>query len=112
MWQKHHMTDYEDKIFKALSDPIRRKILDLVRDTPGMNVNELSIKLEISRFGAMKHLKLLESAKLVISRKEWKEKKLFINATPIKQVLGRWITKYENQWADRLEKLKIEVEED
>lgn len=101
-----------DDVFKALADPVRREILDILRKDPGMNVNELSERFEMSRYGVMKHLRVLESANLVVGRKEWKEKKLYLNAIPIKQITDRWISKFEGEWASRLHNLKNIVEED
>lgn len=83
-----------DEVFKALSDPNRRRILDIVREQPGINVNELTKQFQFSRFATMKHLKVLEDSKLILSKKEWKDKKLYLNAVPIQQIYDRWISMY------------------
>lgn len=101
-----------DDVFKALADPNRRKILDIVRDQPGINVNELSKHFEFSRFATMKHLKILEDAKLILGKKEWKDKRLYINAVPIQMIYERWIRNYEGQWASSLSKLKDIIEKE
>ncbi|MCX6118861.1 MAG: metalloregulator ArsR/SmtB family transcription factor [Proteobacteria bacterium] len=101
-----------DDVFKALADSNRRKILDIVRDQPGINVNDLSQFFDFSRFATMKHLKILQEAKLVLSSKDGKEKNLFINAVPIQTIYERWIRNYEGHWASSLIKLKGRIEED
>ncbi len=99
-----------DEVFKALSDPSRRKILDIVRDQPGINVNDLAVNFEVSRFSIMKHLRVLEDAGLIISKREWKDKKLYLNAVPLRMIYERWIKKYEDTWASLLIKLKHAAE--
>ncbi len=102
----------DDKIFKALADPNRRMILDIIRDKPGINVNELSEHFEFSRYATMKHLRILEQAKLVIGKKEWKEKRLYLNAVPIQQIYSRWISHYIGKWVSSLSKLKQSSEKE
>ncbi|MCX6126384.1 MAG: metalloregulator ArsR/SmtB family transcription factor [Proteobacteria bacterium] len=101
-----------DEVFKALADPNRRKILDIVRDQPGINVNDLSQHFDFSRFATMKHLRLLEEAKLLLGKKEGKDKRLYINAVPIQMIYERWIRNYEGHWAASLTKLKGRIERD
>jgi DNA-binding transcriptional ArsR family regulator len=101
-----------DEVFKALADRNRRKMLDMVRDNPGMNVNELAEHFEFSRYAVMKHLKILEAAKLLLPKREWKEKKLYLNAIPIREIHDRWISKYSGEWASRLTKLKNDLEKE
>ncbi len=101
-----------DEVFKALADPNRRKILDIVRDNPGINVNELSEYFQSTRYGTMKHIKLLEEANLLVSSRQWKEKKLHINAIPIQMIYERWISKYSQDWAASLTNLKKQLEGD
>ena len=99
-----------DDVFKALADSSRRKILDIVLGSPGINVNELTEHFEFSRYATMKHLRVLEDAKLIISKREWKDKRLYLNAVPIRLIYERWIRKYEGQWASSLINLKIIAE--
>ena len=101
-----------DLVFKALADGNRRTMLDLIRDQPGINVNELSSHFEFSRYATMKHLKVLEEAELVVARREWKEKQLYLNATPLQTIYDRWISGYTQKWATSLAKLKHRAEED
>lgn len=99
-----------DDVFKALADPNRRKILDIVHSRPGINVNELTEHFEFSRYNTMKHLKLLESAKLVTSKREWNNRLLYLNAVPIQMIYDRWITKFSGEWASKLTKIKSNLE--
>jgi DNA-binding transcriptional ArsR family regulator len=99
-----------DEVFKALADPSRRRILDLVRERPGINVNELTEHFDFSRFATMKHLKVLEEARLVLGKKEWKEKRLYLNAVPIQMIYDRWISRYAGKWAKSLINLKDQTE--
>ena len=99
-----------DKIFKILADKSRRQILDLVKNKPGINVNELTECFEFSRFAVMKHLKLMEEAELIISRKSGKNKLLYINAMPIQYIYDRWISKFSQAWASELSELKYSLE--
>jgi len=101
-----------DKIFKALSDKSRRQILDLVKNKPGINVNELTEYFEFSRFAVMKHLKIMEDAELIISQKSGKNKLLYINAMPIQYIYDRWISKFSQVWASGLSQLKYSLEQE
>jgi DNA-binding transcriptional ArsR family regulator len=101
-----------DAVFKALADPSRRKILDLVGAHPGINVNDLSGHFEFSRYGTMKHLRVLEDAGLILGKKDWKEKRLYLNAVPIQMIYDRWISKYAGKWSAALTKLKENAEKD
>lgn len=99
-----------DKIFKILADKNRRQILDLVKQKPGINVNELSDHFEFSRFAVMKHLKLMEDAEVIIARKSGKNKLLYLNAIPIQFIYDRWISKFSQAWASDLSELKYSLE--
>ena len=81
----------ENIVFKALADSSRRKMLDIVRDHPGINVNDLSAHFDFSRYGTMKHLSVLEAAQLITSERDWKDKRLFVNAAPIQKIYTRWM---------------------
>ena len=83
-----------DAIFKALSDPTRRALLDSLRDKGGQSLTELEAGLGMTRFGVMKHLKVLEDAKLVVTRKEGRFKYHYLNALPIQEVADRWMAPY------------------
>ena len=80
-----------DAIFKALNDPTRRALLDALREKDGQTLTELEENLEMTRFGVMKHLKLLEEAHLIVTRKSGRFKYHFLNALPLQEVIDRWI---------------------
>ena len=86
-------------MFKALADPTRRYLLDLLFERDGRTLTELESELTMTRFGVMKHLKVLEDASLVVTRKEGREKLHFLNAVPIRLVHDRWVGKYAEAWA-------------
>jgi DNA-binding transcriptional ArsR family regulator len=100
----------DDLVFKALADPTRRFLLDLLFERDGRTLTELETPVEMSRFGVMKHLKLLEEAGLVVTRKEGREKRHFLNPVPIRQIHDRWIDKYTERHVTALLDLKTELE--
>jgi DNA-binding transcriptional ArsR family regulator len=100
----------EDKVFKALADTSRRFLLDLLHKRDGQTLSELEWELEMTRFGVMKHLKVLEEAGLVITRREGREKLHFLNAVPIRQIHDRWIDKYKEHEVSALVDLKHSLE--
>lgn len=90
-----------DEVFRALADPTRRRLLDELFQADGKTLNALEARFDISRFGVMKHLKLLEEAGLVVSRRRGREKLHFLNPVPIRLVHDRWVSKYAEPWAER-----------
>jgi DNA-binding transcriptional ArsR family regulator len=102
----------DDRVFKALADPTRRFLLDRLFERDGRTLTELESELEMTRFGVMKHLRLLEEAGLVVTRKAGREKLHFLNAVPIQLIHDRWITKYAARHAPLLADLKSELETD
>ena len=100
-----------DEVFKALADPTRRELLDLLFEEDGQTLTALERRLPMSRFGVMKHLKVLEEADLVVARKRGREKLHFLNPVPIRLVHDRWVSKYAEPWAATLSGLKHELEE-
>ena len=98
-------------IWKALSDPSRRHILDLLTDRP-MTTGQIAERLPVSRIAVMKHLKVLERAVLVVSRKRGRERWNYVNFIPIKQAYERWLHPHEERWAASLTDLKQQVELD
>ena len=104
------MTD-DDRVFKALADPSRRFLLDLLFERDGRTLTELGSELEMTRFGAMKHLRVLEEARLVVTRRSGREKLHFLNPVPIRLVHDRWIDKYRERRVSALAELKTELEE-
>jgi DNA-binding transcriptional ArsR family regulator len=101
----------DDRVFKALADPTRRFLLDLLFARDGRTLTELESELEMTRFGVMKHLRVLEEANLVVSRRSGREKLHFLNAVPIRQIHDRWIDKYTEYKASALIDLKAELED-
>ncbi|MEU3767795.1 metalloregulator ArsR/SmtB family transcription factor [Amycolatopsis keratiniphila] len=100
----------DDLVFKALADPTRRFLLDQLFARDGRTLTELESEVDMSRFGVMKHLKLLEEAGLVVTRKEGREKKHFLNPVPIRQIHDRWIDKFTERNVTALLDLKAELE--
>ena len=103
------MTD-DDRIFKALADPTRRFLLDLLFARDGRTLTELESDLEMTRFGVMKHLRVLEEAGLVVTRRSGREKLHYLNPVPIRLVHDRWIDKYTERRVSALSELKRELE--
>jgi DNA-binding transcriptional ArsR family regulator len=101
-----------DEVFKALADPTRRGLLDALFERDGQTLSELEGRLPMSRFGVMKHLKVLEGAGLVTTRRRGREKLHYLNPVPIRLVHDRWVSKYAEPWASALTGLKRELEED
>src|SRR6476469_5491077 len=104
------MTD-DDRVFKALADPTRRFLLDRLFKRDGRTLTELESELEMTRFGVMKHLRVLEDAGLVVTRKVGREKLHYLNAVPIRLIHDRWIDKYNEHRISALADLKHELEE-
>jgi DNA-binding transcriptional ArsR family regulator len=104
-----HVTD-DDRVFKALADPTRRFLLDLLFAREGQTLTELESAVEMTRYGVMKHLKVLEEADLVVTRRSGREKLHFLNAVPIREVHDRWIDKYTERRVAALIDLKNELE--
>jgi DNA-binding transcriptional ArsR family regulator len=104
--------DDVDEVFKALADPTRRGLLDRLYERDGQTLSELEGRLEMTRFGVMKHLKVLEDAGLVATVKRGREKLHFLNAVPIQLIHDRWVSKYAEPWAATLSGLKTQLEEE
>lgn len=104
------MTD-DDQVFKALADPTRRFLLDQLYERDGRTLSELVSELEMTRFGVMKHLRLLEDASLVVTRRSGREKLHYLNPMPIRSIHDRWIDKYRERYVSALADLKNELEE-
>ena len=101
----------DDGVFKALADPTRRLLLDRLFDRDGRTLTELESHVEMTRFGVMKHLRVLEDAGLVVTRKSGREKLHFLNPVPIRLVHDRWIDKYTERQVSALTELKRKLEE-
>lgn len=105
------MTD-DDRIFKALADPTRRLLLDRLFVRDGRTLTELESELEMTRFGVMKHLRVLEDADLVVTRRSGREKLHFLNPVPIRLIHDRWIDKFTERQVSALTDLKRQLEEE
>lgn len=101
-----------DDVFKALADPTRRRLLDELFEQDGQTLSALEERLPMSRFGVAKHLKVLEGAGLVTTRRRGREKLHFLNPVPIREVHDRWVSKYAEPWASALTELKRDLEEE
>jgi uncharacterized protein YndB with AHSA1/START domain/DNA-binding transcriptional ArsR family regulator len=99
-----------DDVFKALADPTRRSLLDELFREDGQTLSALEGRLPMTRFGVMKHLRVLEEANLVVTRKRGREKLHFLNPVPIRLVHDRWVSKYAEPWAAGLSELKQGLE--
>lgn len=99
-----------DDVFKALADPTRRSLLDALFERDGQTLTALAERFDMTRFGVMKHLGVLEDAGLVVTRKSGREKLHFLNVVPIRLVHDRWVSKYSERWAAALSDLKARME--
>jgi uncharacterized protein YndB with AHSA1/START domain len=99
-----------DEVFRALADPTRRSLLDELFREDGQTLGMLEQRLPMTRFGVMKHLKVLEAAGLIITRRRGREKFHFLNPVPIRLVHDRWVSKYAEPWASALSELKTRIE--
>jgi DNA-binding transcriptional ArsR family regulator len=104
------MTDDDDRVFKALADPTRRFLLDLLFTREGRTLTELESEVEMTRFGVAKHLRVLEEAGLVLVRRSGREKLHFLNPVPIRLIHDRWIDKYTERHVTALVDLKNALE--
>jgi uncharacterized protein YndB with AHSA1/START domain len=102
--------DSVDKVFKALADPTRRRLLDALFRKDGQTLSAHEARFRMTRFGVMKHLRLLEEAGLVVAKRRGREKLHFLNPVPIRLVHDRWVSKYAEPFAAALSGLKKELE--
>ncbi|HVB42496.1 MAG TPA: metalloregulator ArsR/SmtB family transcription factor [Streptosporangiaceae bacterium] len=99
-----------DKVFRALADPTRRGLLDELFRQDGRTLNALEARFPMTRFGVMKHLKQLEEAGLVVTRRRGREKLHYLNPVPIRLIHDRWVSKYAGPWVAGLSDIKRELE--
>ncbi len=99
-----------DEVFKALADPTRRALLDELFRTDGQTLGALETRFSMTRFGVMKHLKQLEEAGLVVTKRRGREKLHFLNPVPIRLVHDRWVSKFAESWTAALSDLKTDME--
>jgi DNA-binding transcriptional ArsR family regulator len=100
-----------DEVFKALADGTRRGLLDRLFERDGQSLSALEEGLPMSRFGVMKHLRVLEEAGLVTTQRRGREKLHFLNPVPIRLIQDRWVSKYAEPWAAGLAELKTDLED-
>jgi DNA-binding transcriptional ArsR family regulator len=100
----------DNVVFKALADPTRRFLLDLLFEREGRTLTELESQVDMTRIGVMKHLRLLEEAGLVVTHRSGREKLHFLNPVPIRLIHDRWIDKYTERHASALANLKTHLE--
>src|ERR1700743_758042 len=100
-----------DEVFRALADPTRRELLDELFREDGQTLGTLEERFPMTRFGVMKHLKVLEEAGLVVTRRRGREKLHFLNPVPIRLVHDRWVSKYAEPWVSSLSDLKTRLEQ-
>jgi DNA-binding transcriptional ArsR family regulator len=106
------MSDDMDKVFKALADPTRRRLLDRLQDHDGQSLNALCTDLKMSRQAVTQHLAVLEAANLVVAVREGRERLHHLNPIPIHEIAARWIEKFERPRLRALLKLKSDLEGD
>lgn len=99
-----------DAVFQALAHESRRRMLDIVRARPGIAVGALAGAFDVSRIAVMKHLAVLEAAGLVVSEREGRLRRLYMNAAPIRMIYDRWTDAYSDYWAGALTRLKYAAE--
>ncbi len=101
----------DDLVFKALADPTRRLLLDRLFVRDGRTLTDLETDVAMTRFGVMKHLRVLEDAGLVVTRRSGREKLHFLNPVPIRLIHDRWIDKYTERRVSALVELKEQLED-
>src|ERR1700694_6226399 len=99
-----------DAVWKALSDPTRRAILDLLHKGPQRTTQIVEAFPQLSRFGVMKHIEVLRDARLITTREEGRQRVNSLNAVPIRQIYERWVSRYQEFWADKLLRLQEDVQ--
>jgi DNA-binding transcriptional ArsR family regulator len=97
-------------VFHALAHETRRRIMDVLKGRPGIGVGELALEFDVTRIAVMNHLAVLEDAGLVVSEKDGRRRRLYLNAAPIQMINDRWLDDYSGHWARRLTGLKYAAE--
>ena len=99
-----------DAVFQALANESRRRMLDIVKEEPGIGVGALAAEFDVSRIAVMKHLSVLEDANLIVSEKDGRTRRLYFNAAPIRMIYDRWTDEYSNYWAGETARIKYLAE--
>lgn len=106
-----HMDDM-GTVFDALGSETRRRILDIVKNDPGASVGSVAVHFDTTKIAVMRHIRILEEAGLIVSKKRGRTRRLYHNAVPIQLIYDRWTTEYSSLWAGRMADLKYRVEHD
>ena len=99
-----------DAVFQALANENRRRMLDIVKERPGIGVGVLASDFDVSRIAVMKHIGVLENAGLLVSEKDGRVRRLYFNAVPIQMIHERWTTEYSAYWSGNLTRIKYLAE--
>lgn len=99
-----------ETVFQALANESRRRMLDIVKEEPGIGVGALAGEFDVSRIAVMKHLAVLEEAGLIVSEKDGRMRRLYFNAGPIQMIHDRWTTEYSAYWAGEMTRIKYLAE--
>lgn len=99
-----------DAVFQALAHGARRRMLDMVKEKPGISVGALASRFDVSRIAVMKHVAVLEEANLLYSEKDGRTRRLYFNAVPIQLIYERWTTEYSAYWSGRVTEIKYRAE--
>jgi DNA-binding transcriptional ArsR family regulator len=99
-----------DAVFQALANESRRRMLDLVKECPGIGVGAVASEFDVSRIAVMKHLGVLEQAGLLVSEKDGRTRRLYFNAVPIQMIHERWTTEYSAYWSGNVTRIKYLAE--
>jgi len=105
------MIDDLDPVFQAVASPIRRYLLDLLKERPGLSVGELANEFDISRIAVINHLRILENANLINSIKRGRKRLLYFNSVPIQMICDRWTSEYSKFWSSQLADFKYKIEQ-
>lgn len=97
-------------VFQALANESRRRMLDSVKEHPGIAVGALASEFDVSRIAVMKHLRVLEQAGLLVSEKDGRTRRLYFNAVPVQMIYDRWTTEFSAYWSGNLTRLKYAAE--
>ncbi len=100
-----------DAVFQALAHEGRRRMLDIVKECPGIGVGAVAGEFDVSRIAVMKHLSVLEQANLLVSEKDGRSRRLYFNAVPIQMIHDRWTSEYSAYWSGNLTRIKYLAEE-
>ncbi len=99
-----------DGVFQALAHESRRRMLDIVKENPGVGVGALAAEFDVTRIAVMKHLAVLEEAGLVVSEKDGRTRRLYFNAAPIRLIYDRWTSELSDYWSGKVARIKYLAE--